>query len=82
MKMSMGQLSRRLLGFVVAGAALVTSGAAFAELGQPAPWEYKLQEAGSPVMAVPSPLLLHCESLRIMFERVDFGLLHDLARAP
>ena len=50
MKMSMGQLSRRLLGFVVAGAALVTSGAAFAELGQPAPWEYKLQEAGSPVM--------------------------------
>jgi cytochrome c oxidase subunit 2 len=50
MKMSMGQLSRRLLGFAVAGAALVTSGAAFAELGQPAPWEYKLQEAGSPVM--------------------------------
>jgi cytochrome c oxidase subunit II len=50
MKMSMGQLGRRLLGFAVAGAALVTSGAAFAELGQPAPWEYKLQEAGSPVM--------------------------------
>ena len=25
-------------------------GAAFAELGQPAPWEYKLQEAASPVM--------------------------------
>ena len=50
MKMSMGQLGRRLLGFAVGGAALVTSGAAFAELGQPAPWEYKLQQAGSPVM--------------------------------
>ena len=50
MKMSMGQLGRRLLGFAVAGAVLVTSGAAFAELGQPAPWEYKLQQAGSPVM--------------------------------
>jgi cytochrome c oxidase subunit II len=51
MKMSMGPMGRRLLGFAVAGAALMTSGAAFAELGQPAPWEYKLQEAGSPVMA-------------------------------
>jgi cytochrome c oxidase subunit 2 len=50
MKMSMGQLGRRLLGFAVGGTALVTSGAAFAELGQPAPWEYKLQQAGSPVM--------------------------------
>jgi len=34
----------------VAGAALAASGTAFAELGQPAPWEYKLQEAASPVM--------------------------------
>jgi cytochrome c oxidase subunit 2 len=50
MKMSMGQMGRRLLGVAVAGAALVTGGAAFAELGQPAPWEYKLQQAGSPVM--------------------------------
>jgi cytochrome c oxidase subunit II len=47
MKMSMGQ---RLLGLAVAGMALVTSTAAFAELGQPAPWEFRLQEAGSPVM--------------------------------
>jgi cytochrome c oxidase subunit 2 len=47
MKMSMGQ---RLLGFAVAGAALMTGGAAFAERGQPAPWEYKLQESGSVVM--------------------------------
>src|SRR3978361_1638657 len=30
--------------------ALVAGGTAFAELGQPAPWEYKPQEAGSPVM--------------------------------
>ena len=50
MKMSMGQISGRLLGFVVAGAALVANGAAFAELGQPAPWEYKLQESATEVM--------------------------------
>ena len=50
MKMSMGQMGRRMLGFAVAGMALVTSSAAFAELGQPAPWEYKLQESGSIVM--------------------------------
>jgi len=50
MKMSMGQMGRRLLGTAVAGVTLLASGAAFAELGQPAPWEYKLQEAGSPVM--------------------------------
>jgi cytochrome c oxidase subunit II len=50
MKMSMGQTGRRLLGLAVAGVALVSCGAAFAELGQPAPWEYKLQEAATPVM--------------------------------
>src|SRR6266849_9218081 len=50
MKMSKGQTGRRLLGLAVAGVALATCGAAFAELGQPAPWEYKLQESGSPVM--------------------------------
>ena len=50
MKMSMGQTGRRLLGLAVAGVALVTCGAAFAELGQPAPWEFKLQEAATPVM--------------------------------
>jgi len=50
MKMSMGQTGRRLLGLAVAGVALVTCGTAFAELGQPAPWEYKLQEAATPVM--------------------------------
>jgi cytochrome c oxidase subunit 2 len=50
MKVSKGQMGRRLLGLAVAGVALVTSGSAFAELGQPAPWEFKLQEAASPVM--------------------------------
>jgi len=47
MKVSMG---RRLLGLAVAGVALAASGTAFAELGQPAPWEFRLQESGSPVM--------------------------------
>jgi cytochrome c oxidase subunit 2 len=50
MKMSKGQMGRRLLGFAVAGMALVSGGTAFAELGQPAPWEWTLQEAASPVM--------------------------------
>jgi cytochrome c oxidase subunit II len=50
MKMSKGQIGRRLLGLAVAGAALGTCGSAFAELGQPAPWEYKLQGSASPVM--------------------------------
>jgi len=50
MKMSKDQTGRRLLGLAVAGVALVAGGAAFAELGQPAPWEYKLQESASPVM--------------------------------
>jgi len=50
MTMSRGQIGRRLLGLAVAGAALAARGTAFAELGQPAPWEYKLQEAASPVM--------------------------------
>jgi cytochrome c oxidase subunit 2 len=50
MKVSKGQMGRRLLGLAVAGVALAASGTAIAELGQPAPWEYKLQEAASPVM--------------------------------
>jgi cytochrome c oxidase subunit II len=50
MKMSKGQMGRRLLGLAVAGVALVASGSAFAELGQPAPWEFKLQESATPVM--------------------------------
>jgi cytochrome c oxidase subunit II len=50
MKMSMGRTGRRLLGLAIAGAALAGGGAAFAEMGQPAPWEYTLQEAATPVM--------------------------------
>ncbi len=50
MKMSRSQIGRRLLGLAVAGVALATSGAAWAELGQPAAWEYTLQGSASPVM--------------------------------
>ncbi|MGA2055917.1 MAG: cytochrome c oxidase subunit II [Bradyrhizobium sp.] len=50
MKLSKGQIGRRLLGWAVAGTAIGVCGNAFAELGQPAPWEYKLQESASPVM--------------------------------
>ena len=48
--MKMSKIGHRLLGLAVAGAALAASGAAFAELGQPAPWEYTLQESATEVM--------------------------------
>ncbi|MBK3661206.1 cytochrome c oxidase subunit II [Bradyrhizobium diazoefficiens] len=55
MRMSMGRVGRHLLGMatialVAAGITLATGGAAFAELGQPQPWEWHLQASGSPVM--------------------------------
>src|SRR6201984_904474 len=50
MNMSKGRVGRHLLGLAVAGAAILASGAAFAELGQPSPWEYTMQPSGSPVM--------------------------------
>jgi cytochrome c oxidase subunit II len=50
MKMSMGRLGARLVGLMAAGFSLLSGGAAYAELGQPAPWEYKLQGSASPVM--------------------------------
>ncbi|MDB5617121.1 cytochrome c oxidase subunit II [Tardiphaga sp.] len=51
MKMSKGRIGRQLLGLAMMGAGLVFAGAASAEvMGQPAPWEYKLQEAATPVM--------------------------------
>jgi cytochrome c oxidase subunit 2 len=51
MRMSRGQFGRRLLGLAVVGAGLAFGGAAFAEvMGQPQPWEFKLQEAATPVM--------------------------------
>jgi len=48
--MKMSKIGHRLMGLAVAGAALAAGGVAFAELGQPAPWEYTLQESASPVM--------------------------------
>lgn len=50
MRMSMGRVGRHLLGLAVAGLTWAAGGAAFAELGQPKPWEWTLQESGSPVM--------------------------------
>jgi cytochrome c oxidase subunit II len=46
----MGPVGRHLLGLAVAGLTLATGGAAFAELGQPAAWEWTLQQSASPVM--------------------------------
>ena len=46
----MGRMGRQLLGLAVAGLTLATGGVASAELGQPRPWEWTLQESGSPVM--------------------------------
>lgn len=51
----MSRVGRQLLGMatialMAAGITLVTGGAAFAELGQPEPWEWHLQGSGSPVM--------------------------------
>jgi cytochrome c oxidase subunit 2 len=49
--MSMGRVGRHLLGLAVAGLTWAASDAAFAaELGQPAPWEWTLQQSASPVM--------------------------------
>jgi len=48
MKMSSGQIGRRLLGFLVAGMALAAGGTALA--AQPKPWEITLQDAATPVM--------------------------------
>ena len=50
MKMSKGLIGRRLLGLAVAGVALAAGGAARAELGQPSPWEWTLQESATGVM--------------------------------
>jgi cytochrome c oxidase subunit 2 len=50
MTMARARMGRRLLGLAAAFGVLVTGKAALAELGQPAPWEYRLQEAATPVM--------------------------------
>ncbi|MFD0988369.1 cytochrome c oxidase subunit II [Methyloligella solikamskensis] len=46
----MGTFNRRIAG-VLAVAALLFSGPAFAQMGQPAPWQIGMQDAGSPIMA-------------------------------
>ena len=48
--MKVSKIGHRLLGLAMAGAALAAGGTAFAELGQPAPWEITLQESATPVM--------------------------------
>jgi len=53
--MSKSRVGQHLLGLATialaaAGITLATGGAAFAELGQPEPWEWHLQASGSPVM--------------------------------
>jgi cytochrome c oxidase subunit II len=50
MKLLKSQMGRHLLGLAVTGATLVAGGAAHAEMGQPAPWEYKLQGSATEVM--------------------------------
>src|ERR1700751_1787923 len=50
MNMSKGRVVRCVAGLAVAGAAMLASGAASAEMGQPSPWEWTLQPSGSPVM--------------------------------
>jgi cytochrome c oxidase subunit 2 len=46
----MSRIGHRLTGLAVAGMVLAAGGTAFAELGQPAPWEYTLQESATEVM--------------------------------
>ncbi len=51
MKMSRGRISHRILGFAAAAATLIATGTAHAEvMGQPSPWEHRLQAAATPVM--------------------------------
>src|SRR5260370_25006533 len=72
MKMSKGQMGRRLLGFTVAGVALLAGGAAFAGIGQPPPPEYTLQESASPVMV--NTILFHNFLLRRLTNLTPFVL--------
>ncbi len=50
MTMSRGRIGQRLLGVAIIGIALAVGGVAFAEAGQPSPWELSLQPSASPVM--------------------------------
>ena len=64
MKMSSGQMGRRLLGLTVAGMALAASGAAFGD--QPKPWEYTLQEARNTLRTL--------QHERELAERIELGI--------
>ncbi|HWV97421.1 MAG TPA: cytochrome c oxidase subunit II [Xanthobacteraceae bacterium] len=50
MNMSRGKIGRQLLGLAIIGIALAAGGFAFADVGQPKPWEMTLQASASPVM--------------------------------
>lgn len=50
MTMSRGKIGRQLLGLAIIGIALAAGGIAFADVGQPKPWEMTLQQSASPVM--------------------------------
>jgi len=48
--MSRGKIGRQLLGLAAIGIALAVGGVAYAEVGQPKPWEMTMQASASPVM--------------------------------
>ena len=50
MTMSRGKIGRQLLGLAAIGIALAVGGVAFADAGQPKPWEMTMQASASPVM--------------------------------
>jgi len=50
MTMSRGKIGRQLLGLAAIGIALAVGGVAYAEVGQPKPWEMTMQASASPVM--------------------------------
>jgi len=48
--MNLSRISHRLAGLAVAGVTMAAGGSAYAEVGQPKPWEMTLQESATPVM--------------------------------
>ena len=48
--MSKGRLSSRWIGLAIIVIAACAGGAAYAGMGQPSPWEMKLQDSATPVM--------------------------------
>jgi cytochrome c oxidase subunit 2 len=48
--MNLSRIGHRLAGLAMAGMTLAVGGTAFAETGQPQPWEMTLQESATPVM--------------------------------